>query len=512
MPEQDPRSIEPSPAWPAVDFPRSGRDALSMLTEPPPEDIFREYDLRGLVDAPFGFDASRITPFTASVLGRAFGTYLAEEGVDAVVVGYDSRAYSPLLAGALAEGLLSTGRHVVATGLGTTPMVYFAQHELGVPGAVSVTASHNPNGWGGFKLSLAPSTTLGPEEVERLHRIVLSGEFARGTGSYVERSVTESYVAKLADLNPAVAGGLDIVVDGANSVSGVVAAAALARAGHRVRTINAELDWSFPNHEPDPELVEGRRQLAAAVVEAGADLGIAIDGDGDRLGVSDEHGATVLSDRTLAIIAGDVLERHPGATIVYDVKCSRLVDDVVRDAGGEPVMWMTGHSHVKAKMAELGAEFAGERSGHFFDAADYLGYDDAVHAALRVARIVDAAGRPFSALVGDLPHYESSPTMQARCADAAKYGVVERIAERGEAELAPREMVRVNGARFEFDDGWFLIRASSNLPALVIVCEGETTEDLDRMYRAARALLDAEPEVDPDWENDLHGGGISEGA
>ncbi len=509
MPERDLRSIQPSPQWPAADFPRSGRDALSMLTGPVPPDAFREYDLRGLVDAPFGFDADRITPFTANVLGRAFGTYLAGEGVDAVIVGHDSRAYSPLLGGGLIEGLLSTGRHVVAIGLVTTPMVYFAQHHLGVPGAVAVTASHNPNGWGGFKLSLAPSTTLGPDEVAHLRQITDAGRFTRGVGSYVERSVTDEYIDTLASLDPATGGGLDICVDGANSISGVVAAAALTRAGHRVRTVNADLDWSFPNHEPDPELTEGRRQLAEAVLADGADLGIAVDGDGDRLGVTDETGATILSDRTLAIIAADVLERHPGGTIVYDVKCSRLVDAVIRDQGGHPVMWKTGHSHVKAKMAELGAEFAGERSGHFFDAAGYLGYDDAVHAALLVARIVDASERPLSALIGDLPHYESSPTMQARCPDAAKYDVVERIAAQGEAELEPREVIRVNGARFEFDDGWFLIRASSNLPALVIVCEGDTKEDLAHMYQAARRLLDAEPYVDPEWENDPYAGGPS---
>ncbi len=493
--------IEPSPSWPHP-LPGSGRDAVSALTASPPAHIFREYDVRGLVDAPHGYDASRITPFTAEVLGRAFGTLLHAHDVRQVVVGHDSRAYAPVLTAALVQGLLATGREVVAIGSATTPLVYFAQHHLDVTGAVAVTASHNPNGWGGFKLSTAPSTTLGPEGITELHAIADAGRFRRGVGAYVERSVTADYVEHLAATNPAPA-PLRLVVDGANSISGVLAQQTLAAAGYRATAINEELDWSFPNHEPDPELVAGRQQLAEAVLATGADVGLALDGDGDRLGVTDERGRTVWADRVLALLALDVLERHPGATIVYDVKCSRLVAEVVRANGGDPVMAKTGHSHVKAKMRELGAPFAGERSGHFFNAVDHLGFDDAIHAALRLAALRARRGEPISSLVGDLPHYESSPTIQAPCADEAKYAVVERFREEAVARADPSEVVTINGVRLEFEDGWSLVRASSNVPGLVVVCEGRTTAALHRHYRLVREILDSFPEVDPVWENDL---------
>ena len=494
-------SIEPSPGWP-YPLSGSGRDAVSALTAPPPADIFREYDVRGLVDAPHDFDPARITPFTANRLGRAFGTYLHERDIDQVVVGHDSRAYASVLTSALVEGLLSTGREVIALGLATTPLVYFAQAHLGVDGAVAVTASHNPNGWGGFKLSEGSPTTLGPDEVTELKRLADLGRFHRAAGRYVERSVTADYIGHLAAGNPAPA-PLEVVVDGANSISGVLARAAFEEAGYRVTAINEPLDWSFPNHEPDPELVEGRRQLAAAVVDGGATLGLALDGDGDRLGVTDSDGATVWADRVLALLALDVIERVPGATIVYDVKCSRLVAEVVRDAGGQPVMWRTGHSHVKTKMRELGAPFAGERSGHFFNAVDHFGFDDAIHAGLRLADLCARRGRPLADLVAELPRYETSPTISAPCADADKYAVVDRFLEEAVARTEPEEAITINGARLEFADGWLLVRASSNLPALVIVCEGRTTDALHRQYRLVRGILDGFDEVDPIWENDL---------
>ena len=495
--------IEPSSPWPHP-LPGSGRDAVSALTAPPPADIFREYDLRGEVDAPHGFDPTRITPFTANLIGRTFGTYLHARGVTQVVVGHDSRAYAPVLTSALVEGLLSTGREVVAVGLATTPLVYFAQFHLDVPAAVAVTASHNPNGWGGFKLSEQPPTTLGPDEVAELRRLAESGRFHRGAGRYVEHSVTDAYIDQLAANNPAPA-PLRVVVDGANSVSGTLARAALAAAGYRVRAINEELDWSFPNHEPDPELLDGRRQLADAVLADDAALGLAFDGDGDRLGVTDGDGATVWPDRVLALLAADVLERHPGSTIVYDVKCSRLVAEVVRAAGGRPEMWRTGHSHVKTRMRELSAPFAGERSGHFFNAVDHFGFDDAIHAGLRLADLCARRGRGLAELVAELPHYETSPTISAPCGDAAKYEVVDRFLEVALDRCEPEQIITVNGARLEFDDGWLLVRASSNLPALVIVCEGRTLDALHRHYRFVREVLDGFDEVDPDWQNDLPG-------
>ena len=492
--------ISPDPLWPHP-LPGSGHDAVSHLRAAPPDEVFRAYDIRGEVAGPMGFDPGLLTPFGANVLGRAFGTALANRGIATVVVGHDSRAYAPGLAGALLEGLLSTGREVVTIGLATTPMVYFAQHHLEVPAAVSVTASHNPNGWAGFKLSTAPSTTLGPDGIAELRDLATGGSFARGRGTYVEHSVTDAYIADLAGRSPAPT-PLRIVVDGGNGVAGPIAAASFAAAGHEVVPINLELDWRFPNHEPDPEVLEARRQLAAAIGEHGADLGVALDGDGDRLGVSDEHGATVYADRIVALLARDVLSRHPGSTILYDVKCSRLVGDVVRAAGGRPVMGRTGHSHIKQQMQALGAPFAGERSGHIFDGVDHLGFDDAVHAGLRLASVLAASGQGLAALVDGLPQYRSSPTMQAPCPDGAKSRAVDRIAERLLAMVEPEEVVRVDGIRVEFADGWLLVRASSNMPALVVVCEARDEGALLRYYRLLRAAIDPEPEVGATWLND----------
>lgn len=503
-----PRPIEPDAIWPHP-LPGSGRDAVTHLSTPPPAGAFRSYDVRGRTAGPMDHDPSLVTPFGANVLGRAFGTRLADRGIDTVVVGHDSRAYAPVLAGALVEGLLSTGRHVVTLGLATTPMVYFAQHHLDVPAGVAVTASHNPNGWAGFKLSDAPSTTFGPEEIADLRRRAEGDRFARGVGTYVEHSVTQAYVDHLASTTPA-RHPLRVVVDGGNSISGPIAVAAFAAAGYDVVPLNLELDWAFPNHEPDPELLAARTQLAAAVQEHGADLGVALDGDGDRLGVTDEGGATVYADRIVALLAQDVLARQPGASIVYDVKCSRLVGDVVLAAGGVPVMGPTGHSHIKREMRRIGAPFAGERSGHLFDAVDGFGYDDAVHAGLRLAHVLGAADTSLSGLVDGLPQYVSSPTMQAACPDEVKDRVVDEVAEALLARTDPERVVRVDGLRAEFADGWLLVRASTNLPGLVLLCEGRDDAALLRFYRLLREVLDAREEVDPVWENDTLGGPPSE--
>ncbi len=492
--------ITPDPDWPHQ-LPGSGHDAVSHLRSAPPREIFRAYDVRGEVAGPMGFDPALLTPFDANVLGRAFGTVLARRGIDRLVVGHDSRAYAPMLAGALIEGLLSTGRQVVAIGLATTPMVYFAQHHLDVPAAVAVTASHNPNGWAGFKLSTAPSTTLGSEGIEELRALTADGAYARGCGSYVEHSVTDAYVGDLARRSPAPA-PLRVVVDGGNGIAGPIAAAAFSAAGYEVLPINLELDWRFPNHEPDPEVLDARRQLAAAITAERADIGVAFDGDGDRLGVSDERGGTVYADRVVALLARDVLARHPGGTILYDVKCSRLVGDVVRAAGGNPVMGRTGHSHIKQQLQALGAPFAGERSGHFFDAADHLGFDDAVHAGLRLGAVLARAGGTLSELVEALPRYQSSPTMQAPCPDDAKAAAVDRIAERLLAAVEPEEVVRVDGLRVEFPDGWLLVRASSNMPALVLLCEARDEAALLRYYRLLRAAIDPDEDVGDTWLND----------
>jgi phosphomannomutase/phosphoglucomutase len=486
-------------SWP-YDLPRSGRDAITLATGALDGSLFREYDIRGRVDPSPPDAAYPLNPFVAQRIARAFGTWLREHAIAEVVVGYDGRSYSEPLASAVVLGLLGAGLDVTNIGLATTPMVYFAQHRRGGVAGVSVTASHNPNGWAGMKLALTPTVTLGPDEIAAVERIARSRELASGHGTYREESFTQDYVHYLARLVPA-PHPLRVVVDGANSVAGPIAIQALEAAGYDVVRLNEELDWSFPNHEPDPESLEARIQVGEEVTATAAACGVSFDGDGDRLGVTDDTGAMVYSDTVLAILARDVLARHPGSPIVFDVKCSRVVSDVVEANGGRPVMWKTGHSLIKAKMQEVGAPFAGERSGHFFDAGDYLGFDDAIYTALRFLHIVAEDRTTVSALTAALPRYSGTPTMQADCPDADKYRVVERFAEFA-ATVGARELIRVNGVRAEFDDGWLLVRASSNLPALVMIAEATSDARLAELYDLLRTGLGRSPEVGEAWHND----------
>lgn len=490
-----------SPAWP-LELPRSGNDPISFAVDHLESTLFREYDVRGTLDPHAPTREEPLNEFVANRLGRSFGTFLDRRDKTDVVIGHDSRSYSEKLATAFTLGLLSTGRNVVFIGLATTPTVYFAQHHLGAFAGVQVTASHNPNGWAGFKLGDEPSITLGPEGIIELHEIAESREFATGQGTYTERIIIPDYVAELTERVPKGDRPLKIVVDGGNSISGPVLNQALEAAGYETVPINLELDWTFPNHEPDPESVEARKQIGDAVKEHGADVGLSIDGDGDRLGVTDENGGIVWSDIVLTIFAADSLERHPGGSIVYDVKCSRAVADVVTAKGGVPVMWKTGHSHIKTKARELKAPFSGERSGHFFDAGDYYGFDDAVYTGLRFAQILSKGEKSVAGIVAEMPQYVSTPTMHVHSDDDKKYDVVDTVLKQAAELPGEPNIIDVNGVRAEWEDGWFLVRASSNLPALVIVIEADTDERLRELYDTVRSLLDPMDAVAKDWEND----------
>lgn len=484
-------------------FSRSGNDELTFSSEFLPGSLFREYDVRGTVDASPVDDSNTLNDFVANRLGRAFGTYLDQRGVSTVAIGHDSRSYSAGLAHSVIAGLLSTGRSVVDIGLATSPLVYFAQHALGGTGCVSVTASHNPNGWAGFKFGYEPSQTLGSEEIQELHQIAESGEFVTGSGQYREEDVLERYIEDLVGRVPN-GDGFKVVVDGANSVSGAISKLVLERAGYDVEAINLPLDWTFPNHEPDPESVAGRAQIEQAVVDLGAEAGVSFDGDGDRLGITDERGQAVWADTALALLARDSLTRHPGAQIVFDVKCSRAVPETIEKAGGVPVMWKTGHSHIKHKAQDIDAPLAGERSGHFFDRGDYYGYDDGTYSALRFLTVVQQSGKTTSQLVAELPQYSITPTMHADCPEERKYEIVDVFGEYIKSQN-PKEVVTINGIRAEFDDGWVLVRASSNLPTIVMVVEAGTEERMRELYGVLREGLDSIEGVSKTWSNDPWG-------
>lgn len=493
------RSADPQPDASGFIWPGSGRDAISRATAPIDPTMFRETDIRSRVDTPGG-----LSPSTGKRLGDAFARVALEAGKNTCVVGFDSREYSEAIAEAFMIGALRSGLDVISIGLATTPLLYFAQHHLGgIPG-VCVTASHNPNGWAGLKLSLEPSATLGPEGIRQIAALVEDGRRpASRSGSLTDATVIEPYLERVTR-NLTAQRPLTVVVDGGNSSSGPLAAAAIARAGHNVISINSPLDWSFPNHEPDPERMDARRQIADAVLAHGADIGLSFDGDGDRLGVTDNRGTAIWSDTILALLADDVVRRSPGAPIVFDVKSSRVVETKIREAGGVPVMWKTGHSHIKAKMRELRAPFAGERSGHFFDGQDYYGFDDATRAGLRLLHVLSSGAESLSGRLAELPQYFATPTMQAYCSDEEKYSVVEAFVERAE-RMGASELNRVNGVRAEFQDGWFLVRASSNLPALVIVIEATTEDRLEALYKDLRAALAVDARIGTAWENDPFG-------
>ena len=447
------------------------------------ENGFREYDVRWIL-------GEEINPNGFVVLGRAYGTMLREVFAEqTVVVGHDFRAYSQDLMRSLIVGLLSTGVRVVDIGLAITPMVYFAQHHFACKGGVIVTASHNENGWTGLKLADGLSSTLRPEGVQQFKRIVQQGAFAVGAGRY--ESFDGLYQLYLDDLLEGVAlkRSLKVVVAAGNGTAGRFAPEAFRRLGCQVVELDCAPDWHFKRHNPNPEDIAFLHAIRDAVVGEAADIGIGIDGDGDRIGVVDDRGREIFSDKLGLLVGRWIAASHPGRKMVIDVKSTGLFFDDARlaEAGTEVVICKTGHSYLKAKVAEENAIAGFEKSGHWFFNAPYgRGYDDAIQASIHLLCMLDRAPAPLSELVDRLPKSWQSPTIGALCPDQAKYDVVDRVTELYRADQAAgapiggraiRRLITVNGVRFVFDDGsWGLVRASSNKPSLVLVAEARGDE------------------------------------
>ena len=462
--------------------------------------VFREYDVRGRVPEVFPRAADELSDENMTRLGRAFGTLVRERGRSAVVVGHDLRTYSARLRDRFVEGLVASGTDVLDVGCCLTPTVYFAQLHLNCPAGAMLTASHNPQGWSGLKLATDFVTTCGPDDVARLRTLAEDGPLASGRGTVRTVDLREAYVGDLASrVRPA--RRLRVVLDCGSGTASLFAPEAFRRAGFDVVPLYCDPDPTFPHHFPNPSETANRLAVRRKVVEVGADLGLSFDGDGDRLGVEDERGEGVNADLVLMLLARQVLARRPGSPVVFDVKCSQaLVEDVVAH-GGVPVMWKTGHSHIKAKMKEVSAPIAGERSGHLFVKEGFHGYDDGVFAGLRLAEFVAGTGKPLSASLAEAPRYVTSPEIHVDCADEAKYAVVERVAA-GLRRDHPGRVNEVNGARVSYEDGWGLVRASSNLPELVLVFEGRTREAMERIKAEFRARLAAEREAGSVWHNE----------
>ena len=476
--------------------PVHGRVANVDLRTPAFTAMFREYDLRGRVS-----DAE-LNPDSVRAIANAFGRLLERRGIDSAVVGHDLRPASPAFKDAAVAGLRAAGRHVVDVGLTISPALYFSQHHLQVPGGLMVTASHNPSEWSGMKLAHGYSRTLGPAEMRELHALVRAGEQSAGAGRYTVTDTRAPYLERVA-AGTRLERPLRVAVDCGNGGAGVFAYELLQRLGCLTFQLHCDPDDSYPHYFPNPSDLKARRRLRQIVTHPyiRADVGLAFDGDGDRIGVIDEAGADVWSDRVLILLARRLLDAQPGAAIVYDVKCTRGLEEEIRGRGGTPVMCKTGHSHVKAKLQEIGAALAGERSGHIFFRAGYYGFDDALYAGVRLLEVLAASAGSLSELVATTPRYVTSPEIAAPCPDDRKYGVVDALVAEFKREFGAA-VNDVNGARVEFGDGWGLVRASSNLPELVLIFEAGSEARVREIHALFRARLAAYPEIDPHWRND----------
>ena len=455
--------------------------------------MFREYDIRGRVND------DELNARSAEWIGRGFGTFLARRGIDDMVVGYDSRFGSVEIKDGLVKGLRGTGRNVIMIGMCLTPMMYWSQYRFKVKGGAMITGSHNPKGWNGLKLGAGFSSTLVADEIQELYGIIEREDFVSGRGDYTEVTIFDDYAADLTG-RVKVARPMKVVIDTGNGTAGAFAPRIFRDAGLDVVEQFTDLDPDFPNHEPDPARTDTVEFLGNKVREEKADLGLAFDGDGDRFGVVDEKGDVIWPDRYMILLSRQVLERSPGGKIVFDVKCTQALEDDIRAHGGVPIMWKTGHSHIKAKLHEEKAALAGEMSGHVFFVENYYGFDDGIYSALRFVEYVSGRRESLSTIMAGTPAYVSTPAINVKCADEVKYEVVKRLT--AELKRDFDRVVDINGARVIFEDGWGLVRASSNLPELVLRFEARTPQRLAEIKKTFRGYLGRYPEVDSHWENE----------
>ena len=445
--------------------------------------IFRQYDIRGIVDKDLTVDA-------ATAIGRAYGTLLRQRDLSgAVSVGRDNRPSGGLLRDALVEGLTSTGANVIDIGVVPTPLMYWSLHHLPVVGGIQITGSHNPPEYNGFKLCVGHESLHG-SGIEALRDLIVKGDFAAGSGSVRSEGVIDRYVDDVVARTGPLKRRLKVVIDCGNGVGAVVSRQLFDRMGIDVSYLFCESDGTFPNHHPDPTVVENLHDIIREVKAKGADLGIAFDGDADRIGVVDGEGGIVWGDHILILYARDVLARTgPGQPIIFDVKCSQALPQAIEAAGGTAVMWKTGHSLIKDRMKQLKAPLAGEMSGHMFFAEGFYGNDDALYGAARLLRIVAASGMSVKQMLSDVPKFVSTPEIRVDCPDELKFEVVDRAVKHFRALY---DVIDVDGVRVLFGDGWGLIRASNTQPVLVTRYEARTPERLAEIQRLMEDWLRAQ--------------------
>ncbi|HKJ68573.1 MAG TPA: phosphomannomutase/phosphoglucomutase [bacterium] len=428
--------------------------------------IFRKYDIRGRVKEDFTDDV-------VGALGKGFGTWSQRQGAGTISISGDIRLTSPHLQKKFAEGVLATGVNVIDAGTLPTPANYFSLYHLPIEGAVQITGSHNPPEYNGFKMSLKTGAVYG-DQIQTIRQIIEKEDYETGSGELTQQDILGDYIDMVAE-KIELQRPLKVAMDCGNASAGLAAPEIFRRLGVNLTELYCDVDGSFPNHHPDPTVLKNVRDLIDTVKQDGYDVGIAYDGDADRVGVIDDTGKIVWADRLMTIFLDEVIQQE-GEEVIFDVKCSQALEQTIRAKGGTPVMWKTGHSLIKQKMKESGARFGGEMSGHLFFADEYYGYDDAIYVSARILQTLSRQQKTLSQLLEDLPHFESTPEMRLEAADdEEKFKIAEQAKEYFSQEY---EYIDVDGIRIKFGDGWGLVRPSNTQPVIVCRFEAKTPERL----------------------------------
>jgi phosphomannomutase/phosphoglucomutase len=450
------------------------------------QSIFKAYDIRGIV-------GQTLDSTIAAQIGQAFGTAMLAKGQRVAVIGRDGRLSGPELAAALSNGLRAAGIDVIDLGIVATPMVYFATHMLDTQSGIMVTGSHNPPDYNGFKMVLAGEAIYG-DTIQALYQSIAKGELAKGSGSYRTHDIKDTYLNRIVG-DVKVARPMKIAVDCGNGVAGAFAGDLYRAMGCDVIELFCDVDGHFPNHHPDPAHPENLQDLIRCLQQTDAEIGLAFDGDGDRLGIVTKDGQIIYPDRQLMLFAKDVLTRHPGQQILYDVKCTRHIAPWVRDNGGTPLMWKTGHSLVKAKMRETGAPLGGEMSGHVFFKDRWYGFDDGLYAGARMLELLSRLDNP-SAVLNALPQASSTPELHLHLKEGENFTVIDKM-QAGARFPGANEIVTIDGLRVEYPDGFGLARSSNTTPVIVMRFEGESKDALARIQgEFKREILAVKPDAE----------------
>lgn len=457
--------------------------------------MFREYDLRGRESE------EELNDTSVYYLGRGFGAFLRKRNITEAIVGHDARGTSESFHQNMIKGLTQSGINITDIGTVTTPMSYWAQYFLQIKGLVMITASHNPVGWNGVKFGTDLSYTLLTQEIQELYDIIAKENFVDGEGTVKGKDISEDYIKDLLS-RAKITKKFKILLNTGNGTAGHFATKLLKESGCEIIEHFTNVDPTYPNYTPNPDGTAMMEDTGKQTVKNRCDMGFAFDGDGDRLGLVDEKGGIIWPDRYIILLSRLILSKHKGAKIVFDVKVSEALPEDIKAHGGIPIMWKTGHSHIKAKLAEEKAAMAGEMSGHIFFVDDFYGFDDAFFAALKLLEYLSTQDKSLSGIIATTPYYASTPTIQVQTTDEEKYEIVDKLAK--EFKNEEFRVVDINGARVYMDGGWGLVRASSNTPTLVLRFEAKTEEELEKIKQVFKDKLDKFESVSKNWDSTGH--------